>query len=128
VARALFPRALRLRKRREFLRVQDGPALRVRAGSFLLLGRPGRPDAPSRLGIVASRRLGGAVQRNRAKRLLREAFRLHHHELPPGLDLVAIAHAPIVGSRLSRVERDLARARADLARLVAAMAAASTER
>jgi ribonuclease P protein component len=43
-----------------------------------------------RLGISASRRLGGAVLRNRWKRLLREAFRLSRAELPPGMDLIVV--------------------------------------
>ena len=42
----------------------------------------------SRLGIAATRRLGGAVVRNRAKRLVRELFR--RGEVPPGLDIVVI--------------------------------------
>lgn len=108
--------------------MQDEPALRVRAGSFLLLGVRRPLPAPTRLGIVASRRVGNAVARNRAKRLLRELFRLHRHELPDGLDLVAIAHASIVGKRLSDLERDLARARRDLARLAAPVAPASARR
>ena len=43
-----------------------------------------------RLGIVASRKLGGAVERNRWKRLIREAFRRYRAELPTGIDLVVI--------------------------------------
>jgi ribonuclease P protein component len=41
-----------------------------------------------RLGLSVSRKVGGAVVRNRWKRLLREAFRLRRAELPSGIDLV----------------------------------------
>jgi len=43
-----------------------------------------------RLGLSVSRKLGGAVKRNRLRRLYREAFRLTRHEMPVGLDLVII--------------------------------------
>jgi ribonuclease P protein component len=43
-----------------------------------------------RLGCSISRKVGGAVQRNRLRRLYREAFRLTKHEMPAGLDLVLI--------------------------------------
>ena len=46
-----------------------------------------------RLGISASRRIGGAVVRNRWKRLLREAFRLTRPQLPEGIDLIVIPAA-----------------------------------
>lgn len=46
-------------------------------------------DSPiRRLGILASRKLGGAVERNRFKRLVRETFRLHKHQLKEGLDVL----------------------------------------
>jgi ribonuclease P protein component len=67
-----------------------------------------------RLGIVASRRIGIAVVRNRWKRLLREAFRLSQHELPP-LDLVCI---PRAGS-----DTDLASLQKSLAKLAGKLAA-----
>ena len=47
----------------------------------------------ARLGLSVSRKVGGAVVRNRWKRLLREAFRLRREELPVGLDLVVIPRA-----------------------------------
>jgi ribonuclease P protein component len=49
----------------------------------------------TRLGLSVSSRIGNAVVRNRWKRLLREAFRLHLEELPSGIDLVAIPRGGI---------------------------------
>jgi ribonuclease P protein component len=50
----------------------------------------GGGDAP-RLGMVVSRKVGGAVERNRVKRVLREAFALEAPRLPEGSDAVVIA-------------------------------------
>ena len=67
-----------------------------------------------RLGLIVGRRHGGAVQRNRLKRVLREAFRLSQHDLPAGYDLVC---TPRVGVRLELVDciRSLTRLAARLA-------------
>ena len=105
-----FTRAQRIRKRAEFVRIQTGPArVSTRHLLFLLarfvdLARPrdgeaspaavvtGRPPArpPARLGVVASRKVGPAVTRNRAKRLVREVFRRNPSVFPAGFDVVVI--------------------------------------
>jgi ribonuclease P protein component len=51
--------------------------------------RPG--DAPARLGLSVSRKVGGAVERNRVKRVLREQFAAIAPGLPGGIDVVVIA-------------------------------------
>lgn len=84
-----FPPALRLHSEKEFDAVfREGAS----AADPLLVVHAlpnGRPEP--RLGLAVGKGVGGAVVRNRVKRLLREAFRLHRGELPPSHDLVAVA-------------------------------------
>ncbi len=90
-----FPKKARLRTTREF-RACYSKGVRVR-GRFLLLvvRKNGLPY--SRLGLSVSRKFGNSVQRNRFKRICREAFRLSRPEIPPGLDLVVVGARPPEG-------------------------------
>ena len=63
-------------------------------------------DATTRLGVVTSKKIGGAVVRNRARRLMREVFRAHQNELTQPVDLVLVARQSIVGRGLAGVEKD----------------------
>lgn len=109
MAEAAFPRERRLRKRREFMHVQGAPAARARAAHFLVLAAWGVEGAPCRLGVVASKKVGCAVRRNRAKRLVREAFRKLDASALRGVDLVVIAHPSLPDSSEPEIRALLAR-------------------
>jgi ribonuclease P protein component len=61
---------------------------------LVLYAFPNPSTQAPRLGLSVSRKVGGAVARNRVKRLLREAFAQHEQELSPGQDLVVVARPP----------------------------------
>jgi ribonuclease P protein component len=63
-------------------------------------------QSPTRIGIIVSRRVGPALVRNRVRRLLRESFRLHQHELTATADLVLVARPSIAGKSFREVESD----------------------
>jgi len=62
-----------------------------------------------RLGIIVPSAFGGAAQRNRLKRLVREVFRLHKFSLPPGWDIIVMPRKGVtaVPTTLKAVEAEL---------------------
>ncbi len=105
-----FPRALRLRKRREFLRIQEGGA-KVTSGPLVALALP-NGEGETRLGLTVSSKVGNSVVRSRVRRRLREVFRKRRKELPSGLDLVLIARASAAEADFEKFQRafgDIAR-------------------
>lgn len=94
----------RLQKSRDFARLRrEGQ----RAVCGCLIANWQRLSAGSaRIGVVVSSKVGDAVARSRARRLLRETFRLHQHELAQPVDVVLVARPSIAGRGLAEVEKD----------------------
>ncbi len=72
------------------------------------------PGVPARIGIVVTRKLGNAVQRNRVKRLVRECFRLSPGLVPDGVDCVVIARDGAHELTLADVQREWVSARSSI--------------
>lgn len=100
-----LPRSMRLRFGRDFAGLRQ-QGQRLAAGCLIANWRTLPGGTASQLGVITSRKLGPAVVRTRARRLLRETFRLHQHDLRQPVMMVLVARASIVGKQLSVVERD----------------------
>jgi ribonuclease P protein component len=99
-----FRASQHLRHRTEFQAVYDrGVKASGRFMTIFVLPRE-RRDLVSRLGIAATRKMGAAVERNRAKRRVREIFR--QHPAPPGLDIVVIPRRALIDAPFSSLEAE----------------------
>ncbi len=105
-----FGSDVRLRSRREYLAVQQG-GRRISTRFLTMLVLPNTLGR-DRLGVVASKKIGGAVIRNRAKRRLRELFRHHDParsasaQRRRGLDLVVIAKREVTRADSDQLRAD----------------------
>lgn len=129
VPSARFPRERHLRRRVDFLRVQQ-LGRRVVSKHFVFLLAARIQPGPSRLGITVTRKVGTAVVRNRAKRLIREVFRHLPFCLPEGIDMVVVVRSPLIDRKAIDVMLEwegAARALARQAAFVLASAAAQSQ-
>ncbi len=101
-----------LKKRSEFLRVAASRRKAVEPGLILQVGRKtGNGSGELRVGFTASRKVGNAVERNRAKRRLRALVRkIMTLEAEPGRDYVLVARRAILLRPYPLLEQDLRRA------------------
>ncbi|MFC6486684.1 ribonuclease P protein component [Nitratireductor sp. GCM10026969] len=106
--RAQVRHPARLTKRAEFLAVRRGTR---RRGPFFLLEVLERgDDGPPRLGITVTRKVGNAVERNRIRRRLREAVRVHAaDDMAPGTDYVIVGRREILNAPFAALKEELSR-------------------
>ncbi|HEY2800518.1 MAG TPA: ribonuclease P protein component [Chthoniobacterales bacterium] len=104
-SRLRFPAARRLKRNREFVRVRtEGRTIR---GSLLLLGvLELAEESAFRVGFVTSKRVGGAVVRNRVRRRLREIVRRHQHNVRNGVWMVVVARPAAARATSAKLEAE----------------------
>jgi ribonuclease P protein component len=97
-----FRPAEHIRKRADFeLIYQTGFK---RSGRLMTMFTREREAGPARLGIAATRKMGAAVERNRAKRLVREVFR--HHKPSMSIDVVVVPRREMLAAPFDRLEAE----------------------
>ena len=98
-------RPSRLQQSREFARLrQRGDRLAL--GCLIANWHRLPAGAAPKLGVVTSKKIGNAVARSRARRLLRESFRLHQHDFAQPVEMVLVARNSIAGKQFADVEKD----------------------
>jgi ribonuclease P protein component len=97
-----FSRDERVRRRVDYKRIYDHGS-RVHSRLLTLFTLPNELPV-GRLGIAATRKLGGAVIRNKAKRLIREVFR--RNKLAPGVDIVIVPKRELLDASLTAIESE----------------------
>ena len=97
-----FPKTDRILKRDLFRRVYErGRKVQFRYFTAFVLAKP---DSGARIGITATRKIGNSVERNRARRLVREAFRKNKWLVPTGVDIVINVKRPLVEAHYRDIE------------------------
>lgn len=103
----MLPRDLRLSRPDDYARVKrEG---RNFTNKFFVLGIAPNTVGHNRYGFIASKRLGGAVERNRARRVMRACVQALHHTLRPGYDVTVICRQGILSQSSLEMIPELAR-------------------
>ncbi|MGC8744797.1 MAG: ribonuclease P protein component [Verrucomicrobiia bacterium] len=100
---------VRIKHSSDFKRLRE-KGQRIVCGCLILNWIALPQGAQSKIGVVTSRRLGSPVVRNRCRRLLREVFRLHQHDLVQPAEIVLVARDSIRDLKFQDVERDYLKA------------------
>ncbi|MFZ3103038.1 MAG: ribonuclease P protein component [Desulfitobacteriaceae bacterium] len=96
----MLPISLRLRKKLEYKTVfASGKSYPGRYTVLIIL------KGPTKIGFIASKKVGNSVVRNRARRLMREVIRLHMSDLVQDVQIILIARSTIKGASYSEVEK-----------------------
>ena len=93
----------------EFEKVMD-KGVKKRVGRLCIIFSLPNELGRKRLGIIASKKIGNAVARNRAKRIIREIFRQIKHRIEPALDIVIISGKDVVKLPYRVIEKELSNA------------------
>ena len=107
-----FPRARRVRKRLDYLRIQNQG--RRYSTPHMLVFAISNPEPsegsgpPTRFGVTVSRKVGNAVTRNRVKRWIRESCRRWGEALPQSLDIVVVARPQAARAGFAPISAELA--------------------
>jgi ribonuclease P protein component len=100
-----LPRARRIKQGRDFARART-QGKRIASGCLIVNWVVLPSGSATRLGVITGRKVGTAVARSRARRLLREAFRLNQIRLDQAVDIVLVARPSIAGRSLVDVQSD----------------------
>ncbi|MEK6321419.1 MAG: ribonuclease P protein component [Acidobacteriota bacterium] len=99
-----FPKTARILKRDVFRRVYEkGRKIQFRYFTAFVLPKQ---EGTARIGITATRKIGNSVERNRARRLVREAFRKNKWLVPHGVDIVINVKRSLVEAAYSDFESE----------------------
>lgn len=103
--RYLLSRDFRIRHNKEYRRIYAGGRRFSNRAGLIYVVKTKRE--PVRIGFVTTKHIGNAVARNRARRLMKEVYRLHRHELSPHCEAVLLAGVFLTTATYGEAEKAL---------------------